>query len=94
MSSKTNSKKNKLEKYREMLLDERQSLLEELNSDKNMYTDLDNYKEGDLADRAYSNYEMGFLAKLSDQQRYILDQINKAYCIAHADHAPDSSKKE
>ncbi len=78
MTKKALSKED-LNKYRDILIKERQKLIAELNHDNNLYKVIDSGdKEGDLADHAFAHYEMNFLANLSQQQRNMLEQINNA----------------
>lgn len=69
---------NELEKFKTILLDQRQELLEELiMSDQNL-SHMEAFQGGDLVDQASNFYEKEFLIGLSSSEKEMLESIERA----------------
>jgi DnaK suppressor protein len=70
--------KAKLEYYKDLLLQERQAILENFADTNEEFKDLVKNSSGDLVDQAYSFYQKDMLIGLSDRENETLRQIDMA----------------
>ncbi len=70
--------KKKIEKFKNLLLEEKRELLEELISDNENFSDLDFNEIGDLVDQAFRYYERELLIGISESERKTLQLIDLA----------------
>ncbi len=66
------------ERFRELLLEERREIYENLISDDEALNQLHGFDEGDLADQAYTRYEKDFVLGMSRTEQETIKQIDNA----------------
>lgn len=77
MEEKAMSSKE-LENFKELLLEERREILENLMYDDEALHELKGGDEGDLADQAYTHYEKNLVLGISKTEQETLKKIDKA----------------
>ena len=70
--------KEKLEHFKQLLVEERSRILENLMEDNEDFVGLDQTDVGDLVDQAYKMHEKEMLINLSHNEQKILDLIQAA----------------
>ena len=70
--------KKNIEKYRHMLLERRESLLQAYNKNKSLGTEAAGQASADMADMATNAYTKEFLYSLSNTEREILQAVENA----------------
>lgn len=70
--------KKKLEYYKQLLLQERQAILENFADSNDDFNDLIKDSSGDLVDQAYNFYQKDVLIGLSDREKETLRKIEQA----------------
>lgn len=70
--------KTELEEFKDLLLEERKEIMDNLMSDDETLNDLNNKDEGDLADQAYAHYEKNLVLGISKTEQQTLKKIDEA----------------
>jgi len=70
--------KEKLEKFKKLLLEERKMILEDFIDSSDDFKDLAQDSSGDLVDQAYNYYEKNLLIGLSGREKDTLKKIDEA----------------
>jgi len=68
----------KMQSFREILVEERNRIIEDLISDNEEFNSLDQTESGDLVDQAYKYHEKEFLINLSSNEQKKLKSIEEA----------------
>ncbi len=70
--------KKDLERFKKLLLEERNEILENLKKDNETLSELKGGDEGDLADQAYTRYEKNLVLGISQTEQETLKKIDEA----------------
>lgn len=71
-------KKADIEKFKELLIEERNRIIEDLYVDNQEFSELDHAEVGDLVDQAYKYQEKELLINVSQNEMKTLNQIKSA----------------